>query len=175
MELDERIISLALPENTAPLDSKPTVSLNQTSNSVKGSLIRHVARRFLAFLQALATPPTIALCIGLLVALVVPLKSLFIHTTFNMPNAPDGNPPLSIILETSNFLGAASVPLGLLILGSSLGRMRIPRPISRLPLLSIVSLGLCKLVLLPILGVVLVQGLVSRGVIRANGLNYIKS
>ena len=77
------------------------------------------------------------------------------------PTAPDGLPPLAIILDTATFLGNASVPLGLLVLGSALARMRLPRPLTRLPFASIISLALFKLVLLPIVGFLIVQGLTS--------------
>ncbi|KAN0082936.1 hypothetical protein V8E55_008731 [Tylopilus felleus] len=46
--------------------------------------------------------------------------------------APDGQPPLAIVLNTTTFIGGASVPLGLIILGSALARMEIPG--GRLPL-----------------------------------------
>jgi len=39
--------------------------------------------------------------------------------------------------------------------------MRIPRPISKLPLYSIFALALCKVVLLPVIGYVFVQALVN--------------
>lgn len=77
------------------------------------------------------------------------------------PTAPDGNPPLAILLDTATFIGNGSVPLGLMVLGSTLGRMRIPRPISRLPLGSIFALALAKVVLLPIIGFVFVRGLAT--------------
>lgn len=51
------------------------------------------------------------------------------------------------------------MPLGLLVLGSALARMRLPRPLSRLPFASIISLALFKLVLLPIVGFFMVEGL----------------
>lgn len=77
------------------------------------------------------------------------------------PTAPDGEPPLSILLDTATFLGNASVPLGLLVLGSTLGRMRIPRPVSRLPISSICALAIAKCVILPIIGFVFVRALAT--------------
>ncbi|GAA6003888.1 hypothetical protein JCM10207_006453 [Rhodosporidiobolus poonsookiae] len=113
------------------------------------------------FVLSLATPPTIALVSALICALVNPLKALFV--TVNdygwHPTAPDGDPPLAIILDTATFIGNASVPLGLLVLGSALARMRIPRPISRLPIASIVTLAIAKLVILPIFGYFFVTAL----------------
>lgn len=79
-------------------------------------------------------------------------------SSFN-PTAPDGNPPLAILLDTAAFIGNASVPLGLLVLGSALARMRLPRPLTKLPFASILSLALFKLVLLPVIGFLMVEGL----------------
>ncbi|GJN92474.1 hypothetical protein Rhopal_005504-T1 [Rhodotorula paludigena] len=113
------------------------------------------------FVLSLLTPPTISLVIALICALVNPLKALFVTVPdygWN-PTAPDGLPPLSILLDTATFIGNASVPLGLLVLGSTLGRMEIPRPISRLPLYSIFGLALCKVVILPIIGYLFVRAL----------------
>ncbi|BGP42192.1 Protein M3 [Rhodotorula kratochvilovae] len=113
------------------------------------------------FALSLLTPPTISLVTALICALVNPLKALFVPVDDYgwHPTAPDGDPPLAILLDTAAFIGNASVPLGLLVLGSTLGRMRIPRPISKLPLYSICALALCKVVLLPIIGYVFVRGL----------------
>ncbi|GAA5859042.1 hypothetical protein JCM8547_003980 [Rhodosporidiobolus lusitaniae] len=115
------------------------------------------------FCLATATPPTIALVTALICALVNPLKALF--TTVDdydwQPTAPDGEPPLAIILNTATFVGNASVPLGLLVLGSAIERMRIPRPISKLPIASIISLAICKLVILPVFGFFFVTALAN--------------
>ncbi|PRQ74237.1 Auxin efflux carrier [Rhodotorula toruloides] len=124
-------------------------------------------RRFLisvkGFALSLLTPPTISLVAALVCALVKPLKALFTTVPDYSwhPTAPDGNPPLAILLDTATFIGNGSVPLGLMVLGSTLGRMRIPRPISRLPLGSIFALALAKVVLLPIIGFVFVRGLAT--------------
>jgi predicted permease len=45
--------------------------------------------------------------------------------------------------------------------------MGIPRPIRKQPLRSIFALAICKMVLLPILGVLLVDGLVSHGLVAS--------
>ncbi|GAA5881038.1 hypothetical protein JCM3774_003076 [Rhodotorula dairenensis] len=112
---------------------------------------------------SLLTPPTISLVVALVCALVKPLKALFtVVPDYDWhPTAPDGDPPLSILLDTATFLGNASVPLGLLVLGSTLGRMRIPRPVSRLPISSICALAVAKCVILPVIGFVFVRALAT--------------
>ncbi|KAM0790694.1 hypothetical protein ACM66B_004552 [Microbotryomycetes sp. NB124-2] len=113
------------------------------------------------FILSLATPPTISLLTALVCALVIKLKALFVvvpDQSFN-PVAPDGKPPLAILLDTASFVGAASVPLGLMVLGSALERMRLPRPLSKLPFSSITALAVAKLVVLPVVGYLFVQAL----------------
>lgn len=153
------------------------------------STARRVLSGVLGFLRSLATPPTVSLITALVCALVTKLKAvspgafclkelsadrrrpfpvqLFIvvpSSNFS-PTAPDGAPPLAIILDTATFLGNASVPLGLLVLGSALARMSIPKPISRLPFSSIVSLAVAKLVVLPVVGFFVVQGITKAGLV----------
>lgn len=122
-----------------------------------------ILQGFKNFLLSLVTPPTIALVTSLICAVVNDLKCLFVvvpGSSFH-PTAPDNDPPFAILLDTATFLGNASVPLGLLVLGSALARMRVPKPFSRLPLGSIVALAICKLVLLPIFGFFFVDALVK--------------
>ncbi|GAA5823082.1 hypothetical protein JCM11251_007479 [Rhodosporidiobolus azoricus] len=113
------------------------------------------------FLLSLATPPTIALVSALIIALVDRLKALFVVVDgyYWRPTAPDGEPPLAILLDTATFIGNGSVPLGLIVLGSALARMRIPRPFSRLPISSIIALAIAKLVILPVFGFFFVTSL----------------
>lgn len=47
------------------------------------------------------------------------------------------------------------------MLGSALGRMRLPKPLSKLPMGSIVAVAVAKLVLLPVIGYSMVKGLVN--------------
>jgi predicted permease len=99
-------------------------------------------------LAAVASPPTVAMTAALVIAMVPRLKALFVvpieESNTRVGTAPDGLPPLSIILETSVFVGGSSIPLGLICLGSALARIRLPRPISRAPLGAIAALSILK-------------------------------
>ena len=55
--------------------------------------------------------------------------------------------------------------MGLILFGQSFARMKIPRPLSRLPIWAIVLVSLAKMVLLPIIGIFLVRAMVGRGLI----------
>ncbi len=71
-------------------------------------------------------------------------------------------------MDATTFVGAASVPVGLICLGSALARMRVPRRQWRnLPLGAILSLAVGKMILSPILGVLFTNALVRGGLVSA--------
>ncbi|GAA5887782.1 hypothetical protein JCM5296_001764 [Sporobolomyces johnsonii] len=126
----------------------------------------------MSVVKDMIVPPTVSLVISLVVALVPALRALFVppdsaSASFH-PDAPDGNPPLSTVFDTFSFIGAASVPLGLLVLGGSIAKIEIPRPVSRLPISSIITMALVKLAFLPIIGFFFVKALVRAGMVEAD-------
>lgn len=117
------------------------------------------------------SPPCLALLGGLVISLVPTLRALFVApaagTSFH-PTAPDGDPPLAVLYDTASFVGGASIPTGLVVLGASMGKLRIPRPIGRLPLASIASMSFARLVVSPVVGFFFVQELVRVGMVSAD-------
>ncbi|KAF8603190.1 auxin efflux carrier [Ceratobasidium sp. AG-I] len=149
-------LSRTLPTHRAPTPPPAITPPKPTGLKRAFQLIR-------TFLSALASPPTITMAVAFLVALVPTLKALFItpapDSNIHIGAAPDGLPPLSIILDTATFIGGASIPLGLICLGSALARLQAPKPISRAPLGAIAAFSILKMVIGPIFGVLLVEGL----------------
>ncbi|GMG18209.1 unnamed protein product [[Candida] boidinii] len=70
-------------------------------------------------------PNSVVLIVSLAIALIPWTKALFIQTKTHIPNAPDGQPPLSFILQYTEYLGQPCVPVGLLLLGSTIARLEI--------------------------------------------------
>ena len=66
---------------------------------------------------------------------------------------PCVEPVLDVLFQVTTFLGGAAVPTSLIILGASLARIKVPRPITSLPLRAICGLTIAKLVILPVAGV----------------------
>ncbi|KAK0235455.1 auxin efflux carrier [Armillaria nabsnona] len=118
-------------------------------------------------LKSLLTPASITILISFPIALIKPLKALFVEVDgYYMPSAPDGEPPLAFVIDFAEFMGAASVPLGLICLGSALARLDVPRSQwPHLPLGAIFSLAIGRMLLMPVLGVLVCGGLVNAGVI----------
>ncbi|KAJ3479393.1 hypothetical protein NLI96_g9093 [Meripilus lineatus] len=129
-----------------------------------------LAKRVKSFLSSLLLPPSISIILSFTIALVTPLKALFVPIpTAHIPNAPDGQPPLAFIQDAASFIGGASVPLGLMCLGSALARLKVPRnQWSSLPVGAITSLALGKMVITPVIGVFICQGLTNAGIIDPN-------
>lgn len=165
--------STILPVHARP--SSPTVS------SVKSLL-----KKLLKTLSQVFVPMNIVIGVSLWIALVQPLKALFVDVSGEGGpswKGPDGRPPLAFIFDTGSpisrrgqsdqlipfsiatFLGAITIPLTLVLLGSSFARMKIPRPISRLPIAAILSVCVAKLVLLPVIGIFIVQAMIRCGLI----------
>ncbi len=138
-------------------------------------------------LSAVVTPVTIALVISLPISLINPLKALFVDisdiSSYSF-KGPDGRPPLAFLIDTgasstvrnaalfiallfwdfpANFIGSIAVPLALILLGASFARLRIPRPLSRLPIMAMLLSTLAKMVVLPVIGVFLVQAMTASG------------
>jgi predicted permease len=126
--------------------------------------------KILSSLRTLPVPPTIALLLACPISVITPLKALFVpiqnaNGSLVIPFAPDGAPPLAFILDTTTFLGTASVPLALICLGAALAKLKIPKGIKELPLGAISALTIGRLVLQPIVAIVTVEGLVTAGLI----------
>ncbi|KAL0578844.1 hypothetical protein V5O48_003168 [Marasmius crinis-equi] len=131
------------------------------------------ARRVLRILATVISPNIIAIMISIPCAVIPQLKALFVLTE-NGPfwKAPDGRPPLSVIydlkrpfLKTAKSVGSLTVPLSLILLGASFARAKVPRPLSRLPIPAMLAASALKLVIIPAMGVLLVQGMVQTSLI----------
>ena len=125
-------------------------------------------RLIIEFLRALCSPASVAIIFSFPIALIPQLKALFVEVPGTyMPSAPDGQPPLAFFLDATSFVGAASVPLGLICLGSSLARLNMPRrgEWKALPLGAITCIAIGKMILMPVLGVLICQGLTNAGLI----------
>jgi len=128
---------------------------------------RRLAKLARSFIKGFLNPISITICLCLPISLVPQLKALFVQVpSVHMPPAPDGQPPLAFIQDIATFIGAASIPIGLICLGSSLARLNVPLNQWRtLPVGAIMSMTIGKLIIIPVIGVLICKGLVQSGVI----------
>ncbi|KAG0147775.1 hypothetical protein CROQUDRAFT_655788 [Cronartium quercuum f. sp. fusiforme G11] len=128
-------------------------------NTTKQPLLRRLS----GVLEHVFSPVSVAMGIGLITAVIPPLKHLFvkpIKAGIDYPVAPDGRPVLSVFIDATAYLGASAIPLSLIVTGASFARMSISRQMwPSLPLWAIFGLALMKLFLMPIIGLSLVYGL----------------
>ncbi|KAJ7708205.1 auxin efflux carrier [Mycena rosella] len=119
------------------------------------------------FLRNLFLPSSFSILLSFVIALVPQLKALFVEVDgTHIHPAPDGDPPLAFIIDAASFIGAASVPMGLVCLGSALARLSIPRGAwGALPSGAILGLAIGKMLISPVLGVLICKGLVNANVI----------
>ena len=75
-------------------------------------------------------------------------------------------PEIKCSLLLANLLGNMAIPLALVVLGSSFARLHIPRSISRLPITAMFAVASFKMIILPIVGVSMVQGMVRSGMVN---------
>ncbi|KAI9452345.1 auxin efflux carrier [Russula earlei] len=131
---------------------------------------RTVCSRLRHFSAELIKPAPIVIVLSIVIALVNPLKALFVLPSAGFqprfrPTAPDGQPPLAFVLDTATFVGAAGVPLGLICLGSALALLRV-RSGEPFPRGAIAALTLAKMVVTPVLGVAITRFFVRVGFVN---------
>ncbi|KAF5386500.1 hypothetical protein D9757_005832 [Collybiopsis confluens] len=143
------------------LESKTTIPTTRQQRR------KRVLLKVRALIKSILTPASISMLAAIPIALIPQLKGLFTPTSnANIPNAPDGQPPLAFILDFANFMGAASVPMGLTCLGSALARLNVPwGEWSQLPVGAIFCLAILKMVVSPVVGVLITIGLTKAGLI----------
>lgn len=158
--------------DSAPEQSLPTKRRLPDVTYAPRTRRHKVMSMALKFLRSLCTPASISIIVSFIISLIPTLKALFVPDVpgTHISPAPDGLPPLSFLIDTATFIGAASVPLGLVCLGSALARLEVPKwgdkeGWARLPLGAISGLAVGKTLVMPVLGVLICQGLTNVGVI----------
>jgi auxin efflux carrier family protein len=137
------------------LAATPSLSRHTTTIPTE-PLWKRTSKYLLKFLLTLLSPPAISCLLSLTIALVPQLKALFVPVPgVDMPDAPDGEPPLYFILDITTFAGAASVPTGLIVLGASLSSLSLAHGLP--PWGSIILMALLKLAVMPVIGVLWTQ------------------
>jgi predicted permease len=149
--------SIIVREGSVHLSPASSPEVVRRTTDLRSSRCDHLVPRSRRFLKELLKPSPIVIVFAIVIALVDPLKALFLPPSSSFqprfqPVAPDGQPPLAFVLDTATFVGAACVPIGLICLGSALTclRMRSGEPFPRG---AIVSLALAKMVVTPLIGV----------------------
>lgn len=166
----ERIRSMPEDVLGKTMSKTDMVGLNENdampSDSEMSKFIVRYKLGWLTFmLQNFATIPSGVLVTSFVVAMIPWLKALFVRTdNIQMPNAPDGLPPLNFVMDFTSYLGSASVPTGLLLLGGTLARLEV-REIPKGFWKSVLAMVTARLVLMPVLGMLWTKQIFRSGII----------
>lgn len=105
-------------------------------------------------------PPSAMLFISLLITMIPTLRHLFYLppdiSDYKIKSGPDGQAVLSFVMDFASFVGAAQVPVGIMLLGASISRLKfnaLPNGFWK----TVTAITLFKLVLLPIASVAWTQ------------------
>ncbi|GAV26876.1 hypothetical protein PMKS-000337 [Pichia membranifaciens] len=95
---------------------------------------------------------SMTMIISIAICMIPWVQALFVVTPqAHVPPAPDGDPPLSFLMDLAGYVGAAEVPFGLLMLGGTIGRLNlstIPLRVWRVP----IAVTFARLFIMPIIG-----------------------
>ncbi|KAI8807917.1 auxin efflux carrier [Cladochytrium replicatum] len=94
----------------------------------------------------------ISVVLGLVVVFVPWLRNLFVYSDPSNKPALNQEPPLRVLYDFATFVGGAAPPLGVILLGAGLGRVKLSK---MLPFRVIGSIVLVRLVIIPIIGFVI--------------------
>lgn len=132
-----------------------TVS-NPQKSPVKGRIGKFLKRHRLEWVEYavinFVRPASLGALLGIIVAMIPWVKALFVHTDVHVHNAPDGLPVLNFLMDFTQYIGNACVPLGLLLLGGTIARLEV----GKLPkgfLKVAVLMTVLRLMVIPIIGV----------------------
>ncbi|KAI0776750.1 auxin efflux carrier [Trametes elegans] len=165
-----RVTAVPTPIRMVPSVQTSSTAATKDNDAVTlpPSKLKHRLGVIFSPLKALLKPVTIAIAVSLPVALIKPLKALFVDISDQGGpswHGPDGRPPLIFVMDTAQFIDTIAVPLALILLGASFARIRVPHPFSRLPIMAMLLVALAKMVVIPVMGVFIVQAMVRRGLI----------
>ncbi|CAI4046577.1 hypothetical protein N7582_003846 [Saccharomyces uvarum] len=150
--------------DTTDDDVENYTSDNRSDSDNKSNISAFIERHNLKWLQYFIInclrPASLGAILGILCALIPWVKACFVSTYVHVHKAPDGEPVLNFLMDFTEYIGNACVPLGLLLLGGTLARLEI----KSLPpgfIKSAILMTCFRLIIIPIIGVLWVNKLYS--------------
>jgi len=147
-----------------------------TKHNIKNLRFKSSVRAIANVLKdSLAHPASIMILLSIVIAMIPWVQALFVTSTqYTYPTAPDGQPPLSFIMDFASYLGNAQVPLGLLLLGGTIGRLKVERfPKKLLPVP--IAVTFLRLFIFPIIGCAFDARLQKSGLFYGESILYFVS
>lgn len=139
--------------NGTDLDRIPTAASNVSKHTKRNRFVKKYHLGWLIYFGInFIRPASLGALLGIICALIPWVKACFVNTYVHVHKAPDGEPVLNFLMDFTGYIGNACVPIGLLLLGGTLARLKI----SSLPkgfIRSAVLMSTFRLVVLPIIGI----------------------
>lgn len=154
-EIDEEDITSNVSEEDSHV-SLSRISTNKSQRKSRSKFSQFISKYQLEWLLYILVnffrPASLGALLGIICSMIPWVKALFVHTDVNMHQAPDGQPVLNFLMDFTQYIGNACIPLGLLMLGGTLARLQItklPKGIIKVAAL----MTFLRLAVLPIIGV----------------------
>ncbi|KAH3663948.1 hypothetical protein OGAPHI_004662 [Ogataea philodendri] len=146
---------------------------SSTVSTAHENSYKHYLSEFMStFISNATTPASISTVLSLVVSMIPWVKAIFVTThQAHIHSAPDGQPPLKFLMDFVEYLGQAQVPLGLLLLGGTIGRLKVtevPQGIWK----TVLALVCFRLFIFPIIGCAFNSKLHSDGLFYGDKLLY---
>lgn len=157
------------PSTSGPIERVPSSlsikSLKKKAFAAKVWCYKHKLGFFWEFFINFLRPPSVALIIAITFTMIPWVRRLFYipeNGSVKLPDAPDGQPALSFVMDITGFVGNCEVPLGLMTLGATIARLRLtslPKGFWK----NVAMLTVFKLGVLPIIAIVWTEKMRSLG------------
>ncbi|GME98882.1 unnamed protein product [Ambrosiozyma monospora] len=139
---------MAKAQESESFKAKPKINMTRIISGIKG----HGKAMISLIITSTLKPMSISLIFSITVSMIPWVKALFVTThQAHLSSAPDGMPPLSFIMDFASYVGNAQVPLGLILLGGTIGRLQVNNmnaKIWKVPIL----VTIFKLCIFPVIG-----------------------
>ncbi|GME70984.1 unnamed protein product [Ambrosiozyma monospora] len=169
-----------VPSSDVDDEERKKSTFNILINRIKKALtFKKLKATFLTFVRSISEsmlhPLSLSLVVSITACMIPWVKALFVNNKqAHLSPAPDGLPPLSFIMDFTSYIGAAQVPFGLLLLGGTIGRLKVnklPKGLWKTP----VSLTIIKLFVFPVIGCALNSKIHKDGLFHNEDILYFLS
>ncbi|SMN21066.1 similar to Saccharomyces cerevisiae YLR152C Putative protein of unknown function [Maudiozyma saulgeensis] len=157
----ENIPHSTVSQNTTNINNLSEVHENKKKTTPMMKKIRIKLSKFIRryhlswvsyFLINCLRPASLGALLGIICALIPWVKACFVDTYVHVHKAPDTLPVLNFVMDFTEYIGNACVPLGLLLLGGMLARLEV-ESIPKGFIKTVIMLTACRLIVIPIIGI----------------------
>ncbi|QEU61043.1 hypothetical protein KDRO_D07400 [Kluyveromyces lactis] len=144
--------AFAAPENDTNSMHLVKTATNKSLRKMDTWFQRHNLGQLEYVLINFFRPASLGALLGIICSMIPWVQALFVNTYVHVHNAPDGLPVLNFIMDATEYIGNACVPLGLLLLGGTIARLEV-KSIPQGFIFVAIAMATIRLAVIPIIGV----------------------